>query len=322
VGLLAKKIGEALTLEAPQECTDNDINTPCPSNHVLTDNGFLKYPNCMLDEDNKYFLSSNPLISADMAQGDIKNCSQVTRNALVTTVSGKGSVSHDQEAVSCSDICSVVFDPSTTITLTATPDPGYVFSGWKGACSGNATTCSLTMDSAKNVVATFSSVSANLYPLTVSRSSYGVISSSPDGIRCGGSERQCQGNFSSVTLTATPLSGYYLYKWMGCPTPKDNICSFTLSTKTRVTPVFARLPRFALKITKSKNGEITSDPAGLKCKATSTSCTSSFIKGTRVTLKPIALSGFRFGGWSGACTGKGSCQVTMDAQKQVGARFE
>jgi hypothetical protein len=178
------------------------------------------------------------------------------------------------------------------------------------------------MDGSKKVVATFNIAPANPFPLTVTKSAYGVVSSSPEGILCGGSNKLCKGSFSAVTLTATPKSGYYLKKWVGCPAPTDNTCSLTLTKKTLVNAVFAKLPKYALKIVKTQNGEITSDPAGLKCKATAKTCSASFVSRTRVTLNPTPQAGYSFGGWTGECSGTESCQVTMDGKKQVGARFE
>lgn len=47
------------------------------------------------------------------------------------------------DGISCGstpDGCTVIFDTPTIVTLTATPKPGYVFSGWSGACGGPETT--------------------------------------------------------------------------------------------------------------------------------------------------------------------------------------
>src|SRR5215510_13026737 len=44
---------------------------------------------------------------------------------------------------------------ATAVVLTATADPGFVFTGWSGACSGSNATCNLTMDATKSVTATF-----------------------------------------------------------------------------------------------------------------------------------------------------------------------
>lgn len=51
--------------------------------------------------------------------------------------------------------CTQLYDIHTVVTLTATPDPDSKFE-WSGDCTGTAT-CQVTMDSAKNVTATFAS---------------------------------------------------------------------------------------------------------------------------------------------------------------------
>ena len=54
-----------------------------------------------------------------------------------------------------------VYGAATQATLTATPDAGYVFSGWTGDASGTTNPLSVMMDSNKNIGATFSLDPAN-----------------------------------------------------------------------------------------------------------------------------------------------------------------
>ena len=240
---------------------------------------------------------------------------------LTVEKKGEGSGTVKGSGIDCGSDCSESYVKGTAVSLTATAAAGSVFGGWSEACTGTGT-CSLTMDASKKVAATFNIAPANPFPLTVTKSASGVVSSSPEGILCGGANKQCKGNFSAVTLTATPNAGYTLKKWVGCPAPVDNTCSLTLTKKTLVNAVFAKLPKYPLKIIKTPNGEITSDPAGLKCKATAKTCSAKFVSGTRVTLNPLPQAGYSFGGWDGACSGTGACEVTMDGKKVVGARFE
>jgi YD repeat-containing protein len=240
---------------------------------------------------------------------------------LTVEKKGEGSGTVKGTGIDCGSDCTESYTKGTAVSLTATAATGSVFGGWSEACSGSGT-CSLTMDASKKVVATFNIAPPNPFPLTVTKSAYGVVSSSPEGILCGGPNKQCKGSFSAVILTATPNSGYYLKKWIGCPGPTNNTCSLTLTKKTLVNAVFAKLPKYALKIVKTKNGKITSDPAGLKCKAAAKTCSFRFVSGTRVTLNPIPVSGYNFTGWSGACTGIGTCEVLMDAKQSVSAQFE
>ena len=62
---------------------------------------------------------------------------------------GSGTVTSNPVGIYCGAACNATFTDGTVVTLTATPDAGWSFSGWSGACSGSASTCTLTMDAAK-----------------------------------------------------------------------------------------------------------------------------------------------------------------------------
>ena len=81
------------------------------------------------------------------------------------------------------------------------------------------------------------------------------------------------------------------------------------------------LRTFPLTVAKNGNGTgaVTSSPPGIDC---GTVCSAAFTAGQAVTLAAAADAGMTFSGWSGACSGVGACQVTMDAAKQVAATFE
>ena len=65
-------------------------------------------------------------------------------------------------------------------------------------------------------------------------------------------------------------------------------------------------------------GTVTSSPAGINCGG---DCTQNYPSGTVVTLSAAASSGSTFSAWGGACTGAGTCIVTLDAAKSVSAGF-
>ena len=66
---------------------------------------------------------------------------------------GAGSVTSDPAGIDCPEDCSEDYDDGTLVTLAATPEPGSLFSGWSGDCSGES--CTVTMDQARSVTATF-----------------------------------------------------------------------------------------------------------------------------------------------------------------------
>jgi trimeric autotransporter adhesin len=71
---------------------------------------------------------------------------------------GNGSVSSSPVGIHCASACSeqqAAYAPGTTVTLTAIAADGSAFTGWSdGSCAG-ATTCTLSLDSARTVTATF-----------------------------------------------------------------------------------------------------------------------------------------------------------------------
>src|SRR5207249_2454676 len=54
----------------------------------------------------------------------------------------------------CRTICTVHVPQGVDVTLTAFPDPGSLFNGWSGACSGVGS-CALTMRGPASVTAAF-----------------------------------------------------------------------------------------------------------------------------------------------------------------------
>ncbi len=75
---------------------------------------------------------------------------------------------------------------------------------------------------------------------------------------------------------------------------------------------------YTLTVNKVGSGTVTSNPAGVSCGST---CAASWASGTAVTLTASASAGATFAGWSGACTGTGTCIVTMTTAQGVTATF-
>jgi hypothetical protein len=79
-------------------------------------------------------------------------------------------------------------------------------------------------------------------------------------------------------------------------------------------------PKYSLNISKtgSGSGTVTSVPAGIDCGST---CSANFTFNTSIDLSAAPVSGSTFTGWSGACTGTGTCTVTMNQARSVSAEF-
>lgn len=100
------------------------------------------------------------------------NCNLTVNDALNVTAtftpvftlsigrSGNGTVTGNPAGVfstqiACGGSCSAKFGQGTVVTLTATPAAGQNFTGWSGACSGTAPTCSVTIAADTKVQANF-----------------------------------------------------------------------------------------------------------------------------------------------------------------------
>lgn len=81
-----------------------------------------------------------------------------------------------------------------------------------------------------------------------------------------------------------------------------------------------QLAKYTLTVTKggSGMGGVTAMPTGLSC--TGNVCSGSFDDGSVIELAATATAG-QFLGWSNACTGQGTCSVTMSHDQNVGALF-
>ena len=117
-----------------------------------------------------------------------------------------------------------VYNLGSTVTLTAKANSGSSFTGWSGACIGNAPTCAVTMNAESAVTASFAAVvagggggggGATGFKLSVAKSNSGTVTSTPAGINCGNTCTATFGAGNAVTLTATPPPGLVFLGWRG-----------------------------------------------------------------------------------------------------------
>ena len=115
---------------------------------------------------------------------------------LTVAFFGSGTVTDSALGIDCSSLCGPFFAPGTMVTLTAAPATGSTFLGWSGGCSGNGM-CSLTINSAQSVGATFNSdFSLSASALTPTTVSPGASSTSKVNVIPA-----ANGFFSEVALT-------------------------------------------------------------------------------------------------------------------------
>lgn len=155
---------------------------------------------------------------------------------LAVTRSGTGSGSVTGGGINCGVTCSISLPFGSAVSLTATPSPGSVFSGWSGACAGTGP-CDVTMSAARNVTATFAPLS---YALTVTLggpAGAGSVISSPAGINCGADCQEAYSPNTAVKLTAQAAKRHRFVSWSGACTGSKS-CTVLMSQARNVTANF------------------------------------------------------------------------------------
>lgn len=214
-----------------------------------------------------------------------------TEYTLTIRTNGNGSVSPSGGT----------YDEDTTVTLTATAASGWEFTGWSGNASGTSRTIQVTMDANKTVVANFSQTTQTQYTLTVTTSGNGSVSPAGGTYDAG----------TTVTLSATPASGWTFSGWSGDVSGTANTIQVTMNANKTVRATFTEssTARYTLSVSTSGNGSVS--PGG-----------GSYDAGSTVTLYATPDSGWEFAGWSGDANGSSpSVQVTMNSNKSVRATF-
>ncbi len=167
------------------------------------------------------------------------------QTALIAQVTAQpgtgGSIADSGGKIACAatQTCSALYSPTDPLTVTATPDAGYSFVSWGGACAGagSTPTCSLTTLGAKTVTASFS------YTLKVKVAGNvpGHVASTPAGIHCPG---DCTGAFApgaTIPLAAT-MDQWTGVTWSGdCTGTDPNGCSVTMDQPRTVVATFSDL---------------------------------------------------------------------------------
>jgi hypothetical protein len=222
------------------------------------------------------------------------------------------------------------------VFVTVKADPGSEFVGWTvkntefEGCIGTFATCAPfveppgTGSGEAEIIATF-----NLEPpkflLTVAKEGgNGTVASSPAGIECGAT---CSAKFEegkTVTLTASPASGYAFSSWSGCTEHVGLTCKVLMSAAKTVKANFFATPSLSIEKAGSGQGKVTA--SGISCDENCPKASSAVKAGTLVTVKATPAKGseaaiFESGtGNASACSS--SCIFTISENSSVKVKFD
>ncbi len=231
---------------------------------------------------------------------------------LKVSPTGDGVVYSTDGLIDCPGTCTGTYQPGTPVTLNAYPAWNWGFAGWSGGgCSGTGS-CNLVI--AQNL--TISAPFLPLYTLTVTSNGNGSVTSTDGNINCPG---VCSYNYLSntqVTLNANPALGWSLNAWGGACSGSGS-CQVTMTQNQSVSATFTQ-NYYTLTASTAGNGTVTSTDGYINCPDT---CSHTYLSLTQVTLIATPAQSWAFSGWTGACMGVGTCNVTMTQNLAVSAVF-
>jgi uncharacterized repeat protein (TIGR02543 family) len=189
------------------------------------------------------------------------------------------------------------YEYGESVTLTASADAGYSFTGWSGAASGTNSSVTIIMDGDKSVTASFAAIS---YTLSIAAANGSVVANPQKASYSYG---------ESVSLQAVPGTGYHFTGWSGSLSGSSNPANIVMNADKSVTAAFA-INTYTLT-TSATNGSVVKSPQA-----------ASYTHGSTVSVQAVAAEGYEFAGWSGAVSGSGNpVEIVMDSSKSMTAAF-
>ncbi len=206
------------------------------------------------------------------------------------------------------------FAEGESVTLTARPAAGYVFSHWSGQTEGitdvnqNPVTFLMgdRLDNKREIIANFveSDIKHSL-----------AAFADPSG---GGSLRlepeQPEGGYpinQVVSVTAIAQTKYVFIRWMGDVSAYDNPASLLVNEDKSLTAMFN--PILEVSCSPAAGGSVVRVPESSR----------GYPDGSELTLTATANEGYRFVSWEGDASGSGeSIKVTVNGPMVITATFE
>lgn len=180
--------------------------------------------------------------------------------SLTLAKSGAGSVKSKPKGIACGNACTTAvaqYYKDTSVVLTAKAPTGGALEGWEGCDSstnaGLEGTCTVAMDEARNVKATFKPAAqplVNPQTLILTKAGSGTGTVKGMGLICeaaciatevayfGGVTEPKPKAAATVTLAAVPMLGSEFAGWEGCDSEPEGKCVVSMDEAREVTAKF------------------------------------------------------------------------------------
>jgi hypothetical protein len=159
---------------------------------------------------------------------------------------GSGMVTSTPAGIDCGTDCTESYNDSTTVSLTATPDTNFTFTGWSGNCTGTTSPLEVVINADNSCTATFV---LNTYTITASAGANGTIGPNGDTTVNHGSDQ---------AFSITPETGYHVADVLVDGTSVGATTSYTFTNVTATHTIAASfaINTYTINASAGANGTI------------------------------------------------------------------